>query len=107
MGSRRAKADAPSHVTNRPSAHKSHEVPWATQRWCGMFSAVVVTARDDIRAGMEPATGPTAVEWRISEALTPYDRALEVMDSRVAEIAAGTAPELVWLVEHPPLFTAG
>jgi lipoyl(octanoyl) transferase len=36
-----------------------------------------------------------------------YDRALAIMDERVAAIANGTAPELVWLIEHPPLYTAG
>ena len=48
----------------------------------------------------------TPVEWRISDGLTDYPEALNAMESRVAEIAAG-APELVWLVEHPPLYTAG
>jgi lipoyl(octanoyl) transferase len=48
-----------------------------------------------------------AVEWRISEAPVAYDRALAEMDARVAGISAGRAPELVWLLEHPPLYTAG
>lgn len=47
------------------------------------------------------------VEWRISDGLTDYDFAVELMESRVADIAAGHAPELVWLVEHPPIYTAG
>ena len=47
------------------------------------------------------------VEWRISEGLTPYDAALAFMDARAAAISAGTARECVWLVEHPPLYTAG
>jgi len=47
------------------------------------------------------------VEWRVSEGLTPYREALGAMEQRAAEIRAGTASELVWLVEHPPLFTAG
>jgi lipoyl(octanoyl) transferase len=42
-------------------------------------------------------------EWRISEGLTPYSEAVAAMEARVAEIRAGTAPELVWLLEHPPL----
>ena len=46
-------------------------------------------------------------EWRISDAPVPYDEALAVMETRVAEIRAGHAPELVWLLEHPPLYTAG
>ena len=47
------------------------------------------------------------VEWRIAEGLTPYPDALALMQRRVADIRAGTAGELVWLVEHPPLYTAG
>lgn len=48
-----------------------------------------------------------AVEWRVSDALVPYPEALAQMEARVAAIRAGTAPELVWLLEHPPLYTAG
>ncbi len=47
------------------------------------------------------------VEWRIDDGLTEYPDALAVMQRRVAAIRAGTAGELVWLVEHPPLYTAG
>jgi lipoyl(octanoyl) transferase len=46
-------------------------------------------------------------EWRIGEGLTEYPAALAEMQARVAAIRTGTAPELVWLVEHPPLYTAG
>jgi len=46
-------------------------------------------------------------EWRIAEGLLPYPEALAAMEQRAATIRAGSAPELVWLVEHPPLFTAG
>jgi lipoyl(octanoyl) transferase len=51
--------------------------------------------------------GDEAVEWRISDAPVPYPQAVTEMESRVAEIAAGKAPELVWLLEHPPLYTSG
>ncbi|QEX17602.1 octanoyltransferase [Hypericibacter terrae] len=47
------------------------------------------------------------VEWRVSDALTPYPEAVAAMEARVAAIARGEAPELIWLVEHPPLYTAG
>jgi lipoyl(octanoyl) transferase len=47
------------------------------------------------------------VAWRISDGLTAYPDALAAMEARVAAIRAGEAGELVWLVEHPPLFTAG
>ena len=53
------------------------------------------------------ASGGGAVEWRISDAPVPYPDAVAVMEARVAAIAAGHAPELVWLLEHPPLYTSG
>lgn len=51
--------------------------------------------------------GLTTPEWRIAEGLTPYPDALALMQDRVAGIRAGSARELVWLVEHPPLYSAG
>src|SRR5690606_3456 len=48
-----------------------------------------------------------AVEWTIFDAPLAYEAALAMMDRRVAAIAAGDAPEAVWLLEHPPLYTAG
>ncbi|CCB64418.1 MULTISPECIES: lipoyl(octanoyl) transferase LipB [unclassified Hyphomicrobium] len=50
---------------------------------------------------------PARVEWAISEGYVDYDFALEVMRRRTSEIRDGTARELVWLLEHPPLYTAG
>ena len=47
------------------------------------------------------------VEWRISDGLVDYEEAVAVMEDRVNSIAAGEADELVWLLEHPPLYTAG
>ncbi len=47
------------------------------------------------------------VEWRVSEGLTPYHQALGLMEARAAAIRLREAGELVWLLEHPPLFTAG
>jgi lipoyl(octanoyl) transferase len=47
------------------------------------------------------------IEWRISAALVPYERGVAEMEARVAAIHEGRARELVWLVEHPPLYTAG
>ncbi|MGB6698070.1 MAG: lipoyl(octanoyl) transferase LipB [Methylocella sp.] len=54
-----------------------------------------------------PPRDSAPVEWRISDALVPYADAVAFMEARVAGIAAGTAPELIWLLEHPPLYTAG
>ncbi len=47
------------------------------------------------------------MEWKISDGLTDYDEAVSFMEARVAAIAAGKADECVWLLEHPPLYTAG
>jgi lipoyl(octanoyl) transferase len=47
------------------------------------------------------------VDWRISDELVPYPTAIAEMEARVAAIGAGEANELVWLLEHPPLYTAG
>jgi lipoyl(octanoyl) transferase len=49
----------------------------------------------------------TDVAWHLAEGLTPYPQALAAMQARIEAIRAGTAAELVWLVEHPPLYTAG
>jgi len=47
------------------------------------------------------------IEWRVSDGQVPYDEALGFMNERAAAIREGTASECVWLLEHPPLFTAG
>jgi lipoyl(octanoyl) transferase len=47
------------------------------------------------------------IQWTVSSAPVPYEAACEVMAERVAAISTGAAPELVWLLEHPPLYTAG
>ena len=47
------------------------------------------------------------VEWKITDGLTDYSEALDAMEARANAIAAGEADELIWLVEHPPLYTAG
>ena len=53
----------------------------------------------------EAANPPVA--WMVSPGLVPYPLALAAMEARVAAIADGTAGEAVWLLEHPPLYTAG
>ena len=47
------------------------------------------------------------VEWITSTGLVPYEQALAEMEARVAAIALGRADEVIWLLEHPPLYTAG
>src|SRR5204862_1189650 len=53
------------------------------------------------------ATTTPAVAWKVSNGLTPYPEAVAAMEDRAAQIADGTANELVWLLEHPPVYTAG
>ncbi len=55
-------------------------------------------------AGMTDIDG---IEWRVSPGLTPYDEALATMEARAAGVLAGEARELIWLLEHPPIYTAG
>jgi lipoyl(octanoyl) transferase len=54
-----------------------------------------------------PAHKESSVEWRVSDGLVPYADAVAFMESRVEAIAAGEALELIWFLEHPPLYTAG
>ncbi len=50
---------------------------------------------------------PAEIEWRHSDRPVGYDEAVAAMERRIAAIRDGDAPELVWLLEHPPLYTAG
>lgn len=66
-----------------------------------------VNARPGL-AGTDPdRPRASPAEWSVAEGLIGYDDALKAMDARAAAIADGAAPELVWLLEHPPLYTAG
>ncbi|WP_160004027.1 lipoyl(octanoyl) transferase LipB [Rhizobium sp. 18055] len=62
--------------------------------------------RTDLEFSMFPQAGSRPVRWRISDGLVPYQEAVDIMEREVAEIAEG-GDELVWLLEHPPLYTAG
>ena len=55
-------------------------------------------------SGRQPAR---IVDWAASDTPVPYEAALAVMEERIEQIASGTAPELIWLLEHPPIYTAG
>jgi lipoyl(octanoyl) transferase len=67
----------------------------------------MVNARDELALGLPAPAGTTPVAWQISDRPVPYDTALAAMEARVADIVAERAPELLWLLEHPPLYTAG
>src|SRR5215210_2730703 len=68
---------------------------------------MILAARAGRRHLVLPMDDLQQIEWRISEEPVPYEEALAVMEERAAAIRAGTASECVWLLEHPPLFTAG
>ncbi len=63
--------------------------------------------RPALNLPFSPLPGSPPVEWRIEPGLTGYEAAVAMMEARAEAIRAGTANELVWLVEHPPLYTAG
>jgi lipoyl(octanoyl) transferase len=67
----------------------------------------VVNTRNDLPVGLIPPADTPAVEWRISGEPVGYEAAVAAMEKRAAAIADGSARELVWLLEHPPLYTAG
>lgn len=65
------------------------------------------TARETLDRHFLPTGNTAPVEWLVAEGLTPYPQALAFMEERADSIRRGEAGELVWLVEHPPLYTAG
>ncbi len=67
----------------------------------------MVNTRNNLKIGLRPAAGSAPVEWLVSEHPVDYESALAFMAARAAAIAQGQAPELVWLLEHPALYTAG
>jgi lipoyl(octanoyl) transferase len=67
----------------------------------------MVNVRDRLDIGLRPELELAPVEWRLGERLIPYDEALTTMEQRAGAVAAATASELAWLIEHPPLYTAG
>jgi lipoyl(octanoyl) transferase len=67
----------------------------------------VSNLRDGLAGQFHAQGGSDFVEWAITEGLVAYDQAVTFMDTRAEAIADGRARELVWLVEHPPLYTAG
>ena len=65
------------------------------------------TERQNIGGLFHPGVDTPPVEWLVAQGLTPYPEALAFMETRADAIRAGTAGEIVWLIEHPPLYTAG
>ncbi|MCG6122728.1 MAG: lipoyl(octanoyl) transferase LipB [Microvirga sp.] len=67
----------------------------------------MVNARADLSDTLPPAPGSPPVEWIVSDEPVGYEEASSAMEARVQRIIAGEARECVWLLEHPPLYTAG
>jgi lipoyl(octanoyl) transferase len=67
----------------------------------------MVNDRQNLDLTLFAGTACNAVEWRISDAPVDYVEAVAAMEARAAAIAAGEASEIVWLLEHPPLYTSG
>ena len=67
----------------------------------------MVNLRDELALTFLPAPGSDPVEWVVTDGLTGYEAAVAEMEARAALIADGQARERVWLIEHPPLYTAG
>ena len=67
----------------------------------------MVNTRNALAFGLKSAPSAAPVEWRISDGLVPYEDAVAEMEARATAISEGKAPELIWLLEHPPLYTAG
>ena len=67
----------------------------------------MVNERKTLIVGLPAPAGSAPAEWRVSDSPISYEEAVAAMEARVAAIAAGAAPELIWLIEHPPLYTSG
>jgi lipoyl(octanoyl) transferase len=67
----------------------------------------MVNARNTLTFGLPAPPGAPPAGWQISGGPVPYESAVAVMEARVEAIAAGREAEMIWLLEHPPLYTAG
>ena len=82
---------------------------WTGRALCGAVGdrATALAAFDLVAHVTGRMDSIDRIEWRVSEAPVPYEEALRFMEEHAAAIREGTAKECVWLLEHPPLFTAG
>ena len=67
----------------------------------------MVSTRRRLTIGLAPPAGSPPVEWLVSDGAVAYESALATMSARAEAIARGELHELIWLLEHPPLYTAG
>lgn len=71
-----------------------------------MVNALQERRQDPALTSFFAQSGPPA-DWLVADSPVAYQDAIEIMEKRAADIAAGNTPELVWLLEHPPLYTSG
>ncbi|MGC1696284.1 MAG: lipoyl(octanoyl) transferase LipB [Pseudolabrys sp.] len=71
------------------------------------YGEQVVNARNALTVGLKPPSGSVPVEWRVDDSPVAYEAAVASMQARAAAIAVGREHEMVWLLEHPPLYTTG
>jgi lipoyl(octanoyl) transferase len=71
------------------------------------MSMTLAPARNAREPGLPAHPGGQPIAWRVEAAPVPYEYALAVMTARAAAVAEGSTGELAWLLEHPPLYTAG
>jgi lipoyl(octanoyl) transferase len=90
-----------------PGPNRRRHITGATIATIVAIEPILSSARAHLLPGVQPARGQAAAEWRVADGLVPYQTALALMDARAAAIADGNARELIWLIEHPPLYTAG
>jgi lipoyl(octanoyl) transferase len=72
-----------------------------------MDQSALPVSRNSLAISFHPIIASPPVEWRVTEGLADYASAVAFMDARAAAIREGSETELVWLLEHPPLYTAG
>src|ERR1700761_1930722 len=76
-------------------------------RLCSLVSKTMLSSRSRSPHPLLPRAGSPPVEWVVSPDLVEYKVAVQEMEARAEAIATGEASEWVWLLEHPPLYTAG
>ena len=87
---------------------KGRRCAWAARAEAGtLLQGRVLNSRLSSRAPLLGSSHAPPVEWVVTPGLTQYADALHEMEARAEAIARGDAPERVWLIEHPPLYTAG
>jgi lipoyl(octanoyl) transferase len=67
----------------------------------------MVNVRDELTVGLAAPPESAPVEWQVSNSPVPYPAAVDFMQARAAAVTGGRERELVWLLEHPPLYTSG